>query len=204
MGKKIKKEINAYGIKVLLSPHPAIRDLKRYFTPNNHGNRFWWSSWLLMDYFKQRGLKEGSRIMEIGCGWGLASIYCAKKHKALVTGADIDRDVIPYAMLHAEINGVNVNFIRKRFESIRKKDLEGIDVLLGADICFWDHMVKPLKNLITRAQKAGVKQILISDPVRSPFEGLCEYFSGKRGGEVLDWTASEPREILGQILKVSN
>jgi predicted nicotinamide N-methyase len=203
MGKNIKKEINAYGIKVLLSPHPAIRRLKRYFKPNNHGNRFWWSSWLLMDYFEKNGLKEGTRVMEIGCGWGLASIYCAKKHKARVTGVDIDRDVLPYAMLHAEINGVNANFIRKGFENLRIKDLEGIDLLLGADICFWENMTRPLMNLIKRAQRAGVKKILISDPVRSPFEELCEYFSNKGQGEVLDWTADEPREILGQILRIS-
>lgn len=200
---KVKKEINAYGIKVLLSPHPAIRRLKRLFTPTSHGNRFWWSSWLLMDYFKTTGLKKKSRVMEIGCGWGLASIYCAKYHKAVVTATDIDRDVIPYAMLHGEINGVDVNFIRKSFERLRIKDLEGIDIILGADICFWDEMVKPLKNLISRAGKAGVKQVLISDPVRSPFEELCGYYSEGRGGEVLDWTASEPREILGQILKIS-
>ncbi len=203
MKRKIKRELNAYGIKVLLSPHPAIRSLKRHFTPSSHGNRFWWSSWLLMDYLTQNGLKKGSRVMEVGCGWGLAGIYCAKKHKALVTGADIDRDVLPYAMLHGEINGVKVNFLRKGFENLRIKDLEGVDLLLGADICFWEGMTGTLINLIKRAQKAGVKEILISDPVRSPFEELCEYFTDRGEGEVLDWTASEPREILGQILKIS-
>jgi predicted nicotinamide N-methyase len=204
MRRKIKKEINAYGIKVLLSPHKAIRSLKRDFKPDSHGNRFWWSSWLLMDYFERTGLEQGSRVLEIGCGWGLASIYCAKAHKAMVTGADIDRNVLPYAMLHAEINSVDVNFIRKGFESFTKKDLEGFDVILGADICFWENMTRPLKNLIKRAQKAGVKEMFISDPVRSPFEELSKYFTDRGEGEVLDWTSGEPREILGQILRISN
>lgn len=203
MQRKIKKEINAYGIKVLLSPHPAIRQLKRQYRPNSHGNRFWWSSWLLMDYFRHNGLPRGSRILEVGCGWGLASIYCAKKHKAKATGADIDRNVLPYGMFHAEINNVKVDFIQKGFEQLRKKDLENYDIILGADICFWDHMTDLLKNLILRAKRAGVKQVYISDPIRSPFESLCEYFNEKRGGEVLDWIAPEPREILGQILKIS-
>lgn len=198
-----KKEINAYDIKVLLSPHYAIRRLKRHFKPGNYGNRFWWSSWLLMDYLRKTGLEKGSRVIEIGCGWGLASIYCAKNFNAHVIGTDIDRNVIPYAMLHADINDVIVNFEQKGFENLRIKDLEGVDLLLGADICFWDNMVKPLINLIRRAKRAGVKQILISDPIRSPFEELCEYFSEKRGGEVLDWMVTEPREILGQILKIS-
>jgi 2-polyprenyl-3-methyl-5-hydroxy-6-metoxy-1,4-benzoquinol methylase len=140
MQRKIKKELNAYGIKVLLSPHPAIRRLKRGFRPNSHGNRFWWSSWLLMDYFRRNGLPGGSRILEVGCGWGLLSIYCAKKHNAVATGADIDRNVLPYGMFHAQINNVNVDFIQKGFEQLRKKDLEKYDIILGADICFWDDM----------------------------------------------------------------
>ena len=156
-----------------------------------------------MDYFKRNGLPKKSRILEVGCGWGLASIYCAKSHKAAATGADIDRNVLPYGRFHAEINNVNVSFIQKSFEQFSKRDLENYDIILGADICFWDNMTGLLKNLILRAKKAGVKQVFISDPVRSPFERLCEYFNTDRGGEVLNWTASEPREILGQILKIT-
>lgn len=203
MQRKLKKEINAYGIKVLLSPHPAIRQLKRQFRPNSHGNRFWWSSWLLMDYFKRNSLPRGSRVLEVGCGWGLLSIYCAKKYKTVATGTDIDRNVLPYGIFHAEINNVNVDFIQKGFEQLTIKDLENYDVILGADICFWDDMTGLLKKLILRAKRAGVKQVFISDPIRSPFESLCEYFIEKREGEVLDWIAPEPREILGQILKIS-
>ncbi len=203
MQNKIKKEINAYGIKVLLSAHPAIRRLKKDFIPNHHGNRFWWSSWLLMDYFKKNKLPKGTRVLEVGCGWGLLSIYCAKYFGAIVTGADIDMAVLPYGMLHADINGVEVDFVRKSFQELKQKDLEEYDVILGADICFWDDMTSLLKNLILRAKRAGVKQVYISDPIRSPFEELCEYFDEKRGGEVIDWMAREPREILGQILKIT-
>ena len=155
-----------------------------------------------MDYLERNGLQKGSRVLEIGCGWGLAGIYCAKRHMARVTGADIDADVLPYASLHAEINDVDVTFIKRGFDSLRINDLRGVDVLLGADICFWDSMTDSLRRLINRAKKAGVKMVLISDPIRSPFEVLCKYFTEGRGGEVFDWTANEPREILGQILKV--
>ena len=73
-----------------------------------------------------------------------------------MTGADIDRNVLPYGMFHAEINNVNVDFIQKGFEQLTKKDLENYDIILGADICFWDDMTNLLKNLILRAKKAGV------------------------------------------------
>jgi predicted nicotinamide N-methyase len=204
MAAKIKKEIRAYGIKVLLSRHPEIRRLKRDNTPTNHGNKFWTSSWLLMDYFKRRGLSQGSRVMEVGCGWGLAGVYCAKRYGAVVTGVDIDQDVFPFSRLHAKINKVDITFLKKGFEGLRRRHLKDLDVLIGADICFWDNMTDPLKRLIIRAQRAGVKLVLISDPVRSPFEELCKYFVDKKEGELLDWSVKRPREIRGQILEISS
>ena len=203
MTSKIKKHIRAHGIKVLLSSHPEIRRLKRNNFPTSHGNKFWTSSWLLMDYFEKNGMPEKTRIMELGCGWGLAGIYCAKNHGASVTGIDIDREVFPFLSLHAKINNVDVNFLRKGFNSLTLREMKNIDIIIGADICFWDEMVDPLKKLINRALKAGVKLILIADPVRSPFEKLGGYFLGKQGGEVLDWSVRRPRKIRGQILKIS-
>jgi len=198
------KEITAYGIRVLLSRHPNIRKLKRDNIPIMHGNKFWASSWLLMDYFKKNGLIKGSKVMEIGCGWGLAGIYCAKKHNAIVTGTDIDSDVFPFLHLHAELNRVKVNALKKSFDDITIKLLSDTDILIGTDICFWDDMVQRLRRLIKRALRSGTKLILIADPVRSPFEKLGEYCIERLGGEVIDWSINRPRHIQGQILKITN
>ena len=109
-----KKNIRAYGIQVLLSGHSDVRKLKRDYIPSSHGNKFWTSSWLLMDYFKKKGMSSGTRVMEVGCGWGLAGIYCAKNHGARVTGVDIDPDVFLFLDLHAEINGVRIKTLKRK------------------------------------------------------------------------------------------
>jgi predicted nicotinamide N-methyase len=202
MAKKPGREIRAYGIRVLLSRHPEIRRLKQAYFPTVHGNKLWTSSWLLMDYFHRRGLPEGARIMEVGCGWGLAGIYCAKKHKARVTSVDMDREVFPFTHLHARINGVQVRTLEKSFGGISGEHLRITDVLIGSDICFWDRNIYALKRLILKAIRSGVQMVLIADPVREPFEQLGEYFEEKQGGEVLEWTARRPRRIEGQILKI--
>ena len=191
-------------MRLLLSQHPEIRKLKRFNAPSVHGNRLWKSTWLLMDYLHRRGLPEDARVMEVGCGWGLLGIYCAKKYGAKVTSVDVDPEVIPYLKLHAKINEVDVATMRKDFDGLRTKHLEKIDVLIGADVCFWDTLVKPLKNLILRSLRAKVKQVLISDPGRPPFEEVAEYFISKKGGEILDWTAQRPRRSEGRILKIGN
>ena len=113
LGKKKKKEAKsterqAYGLTVLKASHKKIRQLKRNHEPEIHGNKLWTSSWLIMDFLEQQGLSKKPRVMEVGCGWGLAGIYCAKRHGASVVGIDADENVFPYLDLHAEVNGVKL------------------------------------------------------------------------------------------------
>ena len=200
----IKTQIRAYGIRVLLSRHAEIRKLKRENTPGFHGNKFWTSSWLLMDYFNRRGFPEGAHVMEIGCGWGLAGIYCAKKYAAAVTGVDIDPEIFPFLNLHADINSVKIKTLKRSFSGLTAQHLKGMDVMIGADICFWDELVEQLKRLIVRALRQGVGLVLIADPGRPTFDKVGEYFQKKYDGEILDWTTRRPRTISGSILKIES
>ena len=202
MARTPRTNIRAYGVRLLMSRHPEVRKLKRLNAPSAHGNKLWTSSWLLMDYFNRRGLSEGAHVMEVGCGWGLAGIYCAKKHGAIVTGVDIDSSVFPYLRLHAETNGVKVSTMKRGFAGLTGNHLKKFDVVIGADICFWDSLVDPLKKLIRRALRAGVRLVLIADPGRSSFEEMGEYFVRERGGKLLDWTMQRPRRTQGRILKI--
>jgi len=142
--------------------------------------------------------------MEIGCGYGLLGIYCAKKYGAKVISVDLDTEVFPYLELHAKVNEVEISTLKKDFDGLRIKHLKEVDLLIGADVCFWDTLAKPLKNLVLRALRAGVQQVLISDPGRPPFEEIGEYFASKKGGEILDWTAQRPRRSEGRILKIGS
>jgi predicted nicotinamide N-methyase len=142
--------------------------------------------------------------MDVGCGWGLAGIYCAKRYGAVVTGVDIDSEVFPFLRLHAEINGVQLTTMRKSFQGLTGPHLKNVDVLVGADICFWDSMIDPLKRLIRRALNAGVEMVLIADPGRTTFDKLGKHLCEELEGEILDWVIRRPRRIEGQILRVVN
>ena len=198
----MRRELRAHGIRVLLSHHPAIRRLKRESVPSMHGNRVWSSSWLLMDFLTRTGLPRGVRVLEAGCGWGLAGVYCARRHQARVTGVDRDGDVLPFLRVHAEINRVEIAELRRDFTRITTDVLRGFDLLIAADVCFWDELVGPIRNLILRALRAGVRSVLIADPGRSPFDALGEIMVRTKGGEVLEWTTRHPRRIRGRILRV--
>lgn len=192
-----------YGVRVFRSRHDSIRELKRIHRPSLHGFRIWPSSWLLIDYFKRCVLARDSRILDIGCGWGLAGIYCAKNHSSIVTCADSDSAVFPYVRLHAKINNVEITTMETGFEDLSVKQMKSYEIMIGADICFWDEMVEVLKHLILRALESGMKTVVLADPGRPPFEALGRYFINKGMGKIMNWDVIRPHRIQGRILRIS-
>ena len=192
----------AYGIYMLESKHRLIRNLKKLYSPSVHGHKTWRSSFLLMDYLREHPIKKGATVMEIGCGWGPAAVYCAKSFKAEVTGVDMDKDVFPFLDVYAELNGVKVATKVSRFEKLSAKRLGRENVIIGADICFWDSLVNPLHKLIGRAFKGGTKRIIIADPGRPTFYELADLCSKKYQTSFYEWYSVEPSRSTGEILEI--
>lgn len=197
-----KNEILEYGVRAFRPRHHRIRELKRTHAASYHGFRLWPSSWLLMDFLNGQGLRKGARVMELGCGWGLAGIFCAKNRGAKVTSVDIDSEVFPYLQAHTQINHVNVSTMHLGFDDLISKHLKEIDVMIGADICFLDSLADSLKGLIGRALREGVQFVVIADPGRTSFERLGRHFVREMTGEVRGRSVQRPYPIEGRILSI--
>ena len=200
--RKPRTELSAHGVRCLLSRHPRIKQLKRKYRPDSHGNKVWKTSWMLMDYLSGNGTIADGVALDIGCGWGLSGIFLAKQFNARVTGVDIDSEILPFLQLHAEINDVDIQFLNKGYDQIGKSQLQGVDLMVGTDICFWEELIDPLRRLIHRARRAGVKQIFIADPGRPTFEDLSEFFASRPGAELIEWEIETPVYTAGKILKI--
>jgi predicted nicotinamide N-methyase len=192
----------AYGIYLLETKHRLIRRLKKAYQPSVHGHKTWNASFLLMDYLQHHPLKKKAKVLEVGCGWGPGSVYCARRFKARVTGLDIDKEVFPFLDVLAELNDVKVTPMTRRFESLKGSDLAKFDCIIGSDICFWDSLVKPLSQLINRALKSGVERIVITDPGRPTFYELCDMARKKHKVELIEWYATEPRHFTGEVVEI--
>lgn len=198
-----KDERKAFGLRIMKNSHRDMRKIRREAgEPRIHGNKFWKSTYLLMDYLKEFPPKKRARVLEVGCGWGLAGIYCAKKFKARLTSLDADETVFPFLVYHAVLNDVKVETWKCRYENVRKKDLKNFDLIIGADICFWDEMTKPLYNLVKRAQQVGGVRVVMSDPGRPPFADMAEKCMDKFDAEFEDWAVPHPHNATGLILDV--
>jgi predicted nicotinamide N-methyase len=201
--KKRPLERQAFGLTILDVKHPEIRQLREQgVQPSLHGEKVWRASFVLMDYLQQRRLKPGVSVLEIGCGWGLVGIYCAKMFQAQVTGFDADAAVFPYLQLHAQRNGVHIDTLQGVFTQVTPQELAPFDLILGADICFWDELAEALEHLIQQAITAGVAEILVADPDRPPFDELCTRCTAQRNAEVFDWEITTPMAVSGRILRV--
>jgi predicted nicotinamide N-methyase len=195
----------AFGLEILKNSHPDIRRLKKESGEASlHGNKFWKSTFVLMDYLNECPPDPGSRILELGCGWGLGGIYCARQFGAEVIALDADDSVFPYLEHHAKINGVNVDTIQMRFEEVTTEDLTQFDMIIGADICFWDSMVDPLSELLERAMEAGIERALLTDPGRPTFRQVGEEFQQNYDAVYSDWDVPEPHNAWGLVLDLYN
>jgi predicted nicotinamide N-methyase len=193
------------GIIMPTNSHPAIRKVKREGVyPSIHGNKLWKSSCLLIDYLKKNPPEHFNSVIDVGCGWGVSGIWCAKKMGSKVTSVDADPDVFPFLQATAALNGVKTKPLVSRFEQLTTKQLSKFDMLIAADICFWDELVNPVYNMVNRAVKAGVKQILIADPERSTFHEMAERCMDKHCADVIDWQTSSPIKARGAIMVIEN
>lgn len=189
-------------MKLLKAGHKDVRRLKRKHQPSIHGTKNWNTSLLIMSLLEENRLKKKTRVLDVGCGWGPVGIYCAKVQKVKVVCMDADDEVFPFLELHAEINDTELKYFQSRYEKLTFTELSDYDLITGADICFWDELIKPLWKMIQKAMDAGVKEIMISDPGRSPFEEVAKKAMKKYNAEKIHIALEEPASVNGYVLRI--
>lgn len=193
------------GVTMPNSTHPEIRKVKRQgHSTTIHGNKLWKSSCLLIDYLHKHPPEHTSRVLDVGCGWGIAGIWCARFLGSEVTSVDADSNVFPYLEATARLNHVTTQTRTARFEALTIAELAQYDMLIAADICFWDELVDPVTQLVNRAVKAGVKHIMIADPERSPFFEVAERCAQRHCAEVVSRETTSPIKARGAIMVLEN
>ena len=163
----------------------------------------WSSSGVLIDYIASTTEVAPQSVIDAGCGWGLAGIWCAKTFGSAVASVDADASVMPYLELVAELNEVEVTPVVARFEQLDTPLLGATDWLVAADVCFWEELVDPVTTMIERAIESGTKRIMISDPRREPFFTVAETILSEYGGELVEWRVGNSRHS-GVILVIEN
>ena len=163
-------ERQAFGLRIPRASDARLRALRTAHQPAHQGWRLWSATWLLLSYLETQQL-DGVDVLDVGYGWGLAGVYCARRG-ARVVGCDLDPEVLPLAQFHAESNDVSISTQARGFDALGADMLEGVSWVVGADICFRGDLIDPLFGLVERARAAEIR-IAIADPGRPPFQTLA-------------------------------
>lgn len=85
----------------------------------------------------------GKRVLDFGCGSGIAGIAAALAGASEVWVADLDTNALKIAKINAVLNGVDVNFVDS-------DDWPEVDLLLAADVLYDISSSTDLKALTAR------------------------------------------------------
>lgn len=169
-----------------------------------HGGRYWEASFHLMAFLSSLPIKTNETILDVGCGRGLTSVFCAKHFSASVTAIDADPNVYPFLSALERANNCQTQHLNIEYEAINTLLLKNFKYLIASDICFWDEMTVTLIELIERAINAGVNTIAISDPGRPPFLKAAEYCVEKFYAEIIESQLNDSLNEEAYILYIEN
>jgi predicted nicotinamide N-methyase len=189
---------------VALKPnHARVLALReRGLEPREFGSRIWRSSYLLIDYLSRLQFARGDHLMELGCGWGLPSLYLHKHHDVRVTATDGDACVREYQQLLSEVNAAEVPFLQRRFSELQGPDLEGVTALVGADICYSPQRGDELLALFERFLGRSGGQVILADSGRDSFFELARRLEGRWPQRLLPLSLQRPALVQGHILHI--
>lgn len=121
----------------------------------------WPSAHLLLESLSAIELK-GKRVLEIGCGLGIPSIFCALKG-ASVIASDYHPDSAAYVKANSELNQCRVDFLQLDWRN--KHALPDTDYIIGSDILYEPNHYAALASFLAE-HVSRYCQVIISDPKR--------------------------------------
>jgi predicted nicotinamide N-methyase len=107
---------------------------------------------------------EPVRVLEVGCGLGLAGIACLARGLA-VTFTDVDKTALAFAAANARLNGFTAGFRTMLLDFRSPPTDERYPVVIGSDLMYEERLVEPLVELL-RSVLAPGGVCLIADPDR--------------------------------------
>jgi predicted nicotinamide N-methyase len=127
----------------------------------------WASSPALAGHLRQRPGLAGKKLLELGCGLGLAGIAAAQAG-ATVLMTDYEEDALAFARFNAAMNLERGELSRVTFRCMdwRIAEIpETFDIIIGADIAYERRNFEPILSLVRRLLRPG-GAFLLADPDR--------------------------------------
>ncbi|MFK7892135.1 MAG: class I SAM-dependent methyltransferase [Granulosicoccus sp.] len=121
----------------------------------------------VVDYLEPR---KGSRILEIGCGWGALAQHIAKSSGCRVDGISLSHEQLRYAQHHHTVSGSNNEGVLTRFLHQDYRKINGrfdhivsIEMFEAVGEQYWRTYFQKLGELLERGGTAVLQVITIAE-----------------------------------------
>lgn len=140
----------------------------------------WSSSLELARFCMQEGSVRGERVLDLGCGLGLAGIAAAAAG-GIVTLTDYELDALLFARYNALVNlsseVVRTGLFFRHLDWREPLGLDRYDTIIGADILYERKTFLPLVDLFRVALRPGGR-VILTDPGRSIGNDFITFAAG--------------------------
>lgn len=132
----------------------------------------WPAGRVLAQYLSEQPLPPEKRILEVGCGLALPSLFLAK-HGINVEATDVHPDVPAFLERNRELNGLSA----PTFVPLDWRDEGGSydpwDLILASDVLYDKTQPRSLLAFLSKAVAPGGR-VLLADPGRSYLQGFFD------------------------------
>jgi predicted nicotinamide N-methyase len=124
-----------------------------------------WDSGLVLSHYIFDFNVAGKRILEVGCGIGLASLLLNYR-LADITATDYHPEVENFLLENIKLNnGKNIPFVRTGWKD-KESDLGKFDLIIGSDLLYERNHPELLSEFINQHAK-DICEVILVDPGRS-------------------------------------
>jgi predicted nicotinamide N-methyase len=191
----------------------VLSDVQQFADPDGHGARLgissaqWslfgqsWPAGRLLAQAMHRFDIEGKRILELGCGIGLASLVLQRRG-ADVVASDIHPLTEPFLAYNAALNGLPALHYRQLRWDQALPALGEFDVIIASDVLYEREQAERLSEVVARHASASA-EVLVTDPGRGN-SGRFSRFLGEQGfildTESCPMNDDDPPPYRGKVL----
>ena len=130
----------------------------------------------LIDLLK---IKEGNKVLEIGCGWGGFSEYLAKNYNVSIDCITISKKQFEFSKNRITASGldnkVNVKFLDYRDVKDKYDNIASIEMIEAVGENYLDKYFSTIKNSLKSNGTAAIQGITISDNLFERYRGSEDF-----------------------------
>jgi cyclopropane-fatty-acyl-phospholipid synthase len=125
-------------------------------------------------------VRPGSRVLEIGCGWGGVAEYAARHRDAHVTGVTLSREQLAYAQQRLRSQGLQ-HQADLRLQDYRDLDEGPYDAVVSIEMfeavgrAYWPSFFRTLRAQLKPGAKACIQSITIRDDLFARYVNSTDF-----------------------------